>query len=105
MSYATDALRAVRDRTLVFLRDRRAAYRVAFSSPAGELVLADLRQFCRANASVFDDSQRRTDVAIGRHEVWLRITQHLHLTEDQLLRLYNGQPIREILAKLEDDDD
>jgi hypothetical protein len=100
-----EKLRAARDRTLVFLRDKRIAYKLCFGSPAGQLVLSDLSKFCRANTSVYDPDQRLTDVAIGRHEVWLRIVQHLRLTEDQLLMLYNGQPIQAALAKLQQEDD
>lgn len=100
-----DQLRALRDRTLVFLHERKTAYRLCFGSPAGSIVLADLHKFCRAGASVFDTSVRLTDVAIGRHEVWLKIVQHLHLTEDQLLQLYNGEPIQRVLDQLKEDED
>jgi hypothetical protein len=105
MSYAGDQLRNVRDRTLVFLKDRSTAYRLAFGSPAGQLVLDDLAQFCHANKSVWNENRRLTDVAIGHHEVFLRILQHLNLSPDQLLTLYNGQHIQEALAKLKEDDD
>lgn len=58
-----------------------------------EEVLADLAKFCRANQSTFHADPRVHAVAEGRREVWLRITQHLNLTDDQLWRMY-GQPTR-----------
>ena len=105
MSYVQDQLRKVRDRTLVFLKERNTAYRLAFGSPAGKLVLDDLAQFCFANRSVYHTDQRMTDIAIGRHEVLLRIRQHLKLTPEQMLTLFNGQQINEALATIQDDEE
>jgi hypothetical protein len=105
MSYAGDQLGKLRDRTLVFLKDRSTAYRLAFGSPAGQLVLDDLAQFCHANKSVWNENQRLTDVAIGHHEVFLRILQHLNLNPEQLLTMYNGQHIQDALAKLKEEED
>jgi hypothetical protein len=89
----------------VFLGERKTAYKLCFGSPAGQLVLADLAKFCRANASVYDPEQRLTDVAIGRQDVWHRIMQHMKLPEVKLLDLYNGQPIQAALAQLREDED
>ena len=56
-------------------------------------VLADLREFCRADAScvvVSKDGKidtHATVLAEGRREVWLRITETLNLTDEQLLKL------------------
>lgn len=105
MSYATDQLRKVRDRTMLFLKERSTAYRLTFTSPAGRLVFDDLAKYCFANQSVYHEQQRMTDVAIGRHEVFLRILQHLNLDPEQLMKLYNGQQIQEALAKLAEEDE
>lgn len=74
-----------------FLSRRRTAYIKTFSGPFGEEVLADLAKFCRANQSTFHADPRVHAVAEGRREVYLRIVQHLQLTDDQLWRIF-GQP-------------
>lgn len=56
-------------------------------------MLLDLAEFCRANETTFHDDARHHARLEGRREVWLRIVQHLHLTDEQLMRLYAGQPI------------
>jgi hypothetical protein len=73
--------------------NRRNAYRTAFGEKAGMTVLADLREFCRADSScvvVGKDGKidtHATVLAEGRREVWLRITETLQLTDEQLLKL------------------
>lgn len=73
--------------------NRRNNYRAVFRSDAGTHVLADLREFCRADAScvvVSKDGKidtHATVLAEGRREVWLRITETLNLTDEQLLKL------------------
>lgn len=75
---------------------RRGAYRELFrlGQPATDIVLADLRHFCRATATpamvspvsgVVDPIA--TGIAIGRLEVWHRITQNIHLSDQDLYRL------------------
>jgi hypothetical protein len=81
------------DRARQYLARRRTAYVKTFQGPFGEEVLADLAKFCRANQSTFHSDPRVHAVAEGRREVWLRISQHLNLTDDQLWRMY-GQPTR-----------
>lgn len=76
-------------RTLDFLRLRKRAYQFAFPDPKNSEVLKDLAKFCRANASCFDDNDRRHAIAEGRREVWLRIQQHLNLQPDDLYEIYN----------------
>jgi hypothetical protein len=73
---------------------RRSHYRAAFSTPAGEQVLADLRRFCRAaSSSVIVSPQsgvidtHAMAVNEGRREVYLRICSHLHLDDAALLRM------------------
>jgi hypothetical protein len=73
--------------------NRRNNYRTVFRSDAGTQVLADLREFCRADAScvvVSKDGKidtHATVLAEGRREVWLRITETLNLTDEQLLKI------------------
>jgi len=73
---------------LQFLRARAHAYRVTFSGPRAELVLADLARFCRATESTFHPDPRVHAVAEGRREVWLRIQHHLKMTDDDLWKRY-----------------
>lgn len=101
-------IRSLVDATRVFLRDRKRAYQLLFNprNPAGMVVLQDLMQFCRAAESVYHPDSRKTDIAIGRHEVWLRIQQHLNLTETQLFALYNGNQVADVmLARKQENDD
>lgn len=78
------------ERTLDFLRRRKQGYQLAFSSPVGQEVLADLAKFCRANTTCFDPDPRIHAALEGRREVWLRIQQHLNLPSEQLYAIYNG---------------
>ncbi len=88
MSSLADKVRA----TLDFLRGRKQSYQLTFkNSVYGQRVLMDLHKFCRAETTCFDPDPRIHAVLEGRREVWLRITQHLNLTPEQLLSLYNGQ--------------
>lgn len=83
-----------------WLKGRKRTYVQAFRTPAGEAVLADLASFCRAceaPAVLTKDGTldvHRTMIGIGRQEVWLRIQQHLQLTPEQLMLLFQGKPIR-----------
>jgi len=70
--------------------ERRYAYRQTFAGPLAEVVLKDLAKFCRANVSTFHENERAHALAEGRREVWLRISQHLQLTEEQLWELTFG---------------
>ena len=76
-------------RLIRYLHDRKRAYQLAFGSPAGQEVLADLAKFCRANETCFNADPRMHAVAEGRREVWLRIRDHLELTPEQLLYKYS----------------
>ena len=73
---------------------RRQAYRAAFECPAGQIVLADLRKFCRGTSTpavVSRVTQQidpiATGIAIGRQEVWFRIAQNLHLSDADIYRM------------------
>lgn len=78
---------------------KRQAYRMVFrpdgnrNTVAADIVLADLRQFCRGTSTpaaiggngVIDPIA--TGIAIGRQEVWHRIVSNLHLTDADIYRL------------------
>lgn len=82
------------DRAMGFLRGRAHAYRVTFTGPRAEDVLADLAKFCRATESTFHSDPRAHAVAEGRREVWLRIQHHLQLDDAELWKRYgNGAPV------------
>lgn len=76
---------------LDMLRGRKRAYQMALTSIAGQTVLMDLAEFCRADASCFHEDPRLHAALEGRREVWLRIQQHLNLTSEQLYALYTGK--------------
>tara|TARA_R100000789_G_C3017331_1_gene152727 strand:+ start:818 stop:1087 length:270 start_codon:yes stop_codon:yes gene_type:complete len=74
-----------------FLITRAQAYRRTFSGIYGEKVLIDLASFCRANESTFNPDPRAEGILQGRREVWLRISKHLNLTDEQLQAYFNPQ--------------
>ena len=85
-----NALSEARDYAIAFLANRQAAYRATFNAPVAVDVLADLARFCRANKSTFHEDPNVAARLDGRREVFLRITEHLNLTQEQLWRLYSG---------------
>jgi hypothetical protein len=88
---------------------RRQAYRAVFRpggqlSPASAIVLADLAKFCRATRSTTVVSLVTQQVdpiasaqAEGRREVFLRITQHLSISDEDLYRHLKDEPQQEQL--------
>lgn len=79
----------VKQAVLNFLHGRKRAYVETFDNPgAGKAVLADLAKFCRAHTSTFHQDPRIAAQLDGRREVWLRIQQHLQLTDEQLWDLF-----------------
>lgn len=74
-----------------FLFRRKTAYVRVFKSQAGDEVLKDLARFCRAGDSTFHTDPRVSAVLQGRHEVFLRILQHLKLSQDDLWEIYSGK--------------
>lgn len=74
---------------------RRSHYRAVFQpgNASAEAVLADLQRFCFGNAPTIRYSNQgaidplATTAAAARQEVWLRIINHLHIDDAQLLRL------------------
>lgn len=87
---------------LAKLRRRRYAYRRMFLgdnglNADGQIVLADLAKFCRANNStaIVSPVSRSVDpiamaMAEGRREVWLRLMAHLHIDERVIFNLDEG---------------
>jgi hypothetical protein len=87
------------DRLRNFIFRRRRAYRAVFQpggvlGPSGEIVIADLRDFCRATSTpavVSPGTQSidpmATGIAIGRLEVWHRIMQNIHVSDADLYKL------------------
>jgi hypothetical protein len=84
---------------LAKLRRRRYSYRRLFLgedglNADGQIVLADLAKFCRANSStaIVSPVSRSVDpiamaMAEGRREVWLRLMAHLHIDERVVFNL------------------
>ena len=72
---------------------RRRAYRAAFNNPEGRKVLADLRRFCRASVPTADVNNVQTTYLLeGRREVWCRLMAHLHLTDEDVVKLVEEYP-------------
>lgn len=72
---------------------------MAFRSPEGQRVLADLATFCRAAEPTYSPDARLHALLEGRREVWLRIQNHLQLSPDELYALLTdggGTPARTI---------
>lgn len=80
--------------------NRKHAYRRVFMDADGninsnaEIVLADLRRFCRATSTtvlVSPVSKSIDPIAMamaeGRREVWMRIMGYLHIDEKQIFNL------------------
>lgn len=59
-------------------------------SPTARAVLSDLAKFCRASESTFDIDPRVHALREGRREVWLRITENLDLSSQDLWELKTG---------------
>jgi hypothetical protein len=74
-----------------YLGARRYAYRSTFKGPLAEVVLRDLARFCHANKSTFHEDKGVQAMLDGRREAWLRIQQHLQMTEDDLWQLLDGR--------------
>ena len=85
-----------------YISRRRNAYCKTFLTPFGDEVLKDLARFCRSNESTFHKDPRVEGRLDGRREVWLRISQNLRLTDEQLWTLHAPAPSKPI--KESDDD-
>lgn len=79
------------DKVKLYVSGRKGSYQRVFNGPSGQDVLLDLARFCRAHSSTFHPDPRMAAQLDGRREVWLRIQQHLQLSDDQLWELF-GSP-------------
>jgi hypothetical protein len=75
-----------------YLARRRTAYVKTFDGTFSDEVLQDLAKFCRAHESTFHPDPRVHAALEGRREVWLRIEQHLKLSDEDLWRIFAGAP-------------
>lgn len=80
------------DATKRFLQTRAFAYRRVFARPNQDVdvVLKDLARFCRATRSTGHTDPYLAARLDGRREVFLRISENLNLTVEELYRLYGG---------------
>lgn len=79
----------IENRAIDLIRNRKQAYLQTFKQNlATETVISDLAQFCRGSKSTFDPDPRIHALLEGRREVWLRIADHLNMTEDELFNKY-----------------
>lgn len=85
-----------------FLAERRTDYVRTFDTPAGKKVLEDLAKFCRAHESTFHPDPRIHAALEGRREVFLRIQQHLQLSDESLWGIYGAPLSRPTLPSQED---
>lgn len=94
----------MRGRVCDFLFKRAAAYRSVFrpEGPHTRRVLADLALFCRANEPTFHKDARVEGILQGRREVWLRIQQHLNLSDGELWALFSGGKPLSVQTEQED---
>lgn len=76
------------DQAKAFLEQRRLAYLRTFNPDDADnrAVLEDLAKFCRADESTFHPDARIAAQLDGRREVYLRIMQHVKLSDEQLWR-------------------
>jgi len=85
---------SVEQRKLELLRQRKRAYQLALTSPAGMEVLTDLARFCRAAKTTYHPDPDKRLVLLGRQEVFLRIQNYLQLNHAQLYALAEGKPFQ-----------
>lgn len=57
-------------------------------SPLTHEVLKDLAKFCRASETTFHQDPRVHAVLEGRREVWLKISNMLNMTPEQIYELH-----------------
>lgn len=71
------------------------AYRQMLRQPAGQLILADLAEFCHATGtSVVKGDEFMTHFNEGKRAVWNRIQHRLHLTDDELYAIMGGTTVQ-----------
>jgi hypothetical protein len=76
------------------LRARRDSYRRLFAGNAmpddHDIVLADLKRFCRGSQTPWDADPRVHALLTGRFEVYNRIVNHLNMSFDDLWEMLEG---------------
>jgi hypothetical protein len=76
-----------------FLRSRKTSFERVFNGKGTpddvKIVLEDLGRFCRSNESTFHPDERMAAMLDGRREVWLRISDHLRLSTEELFEKYH----------------
>lgn len=80
----------VYERTRRFLFGRATVYRRHFDLTNRDAadILRDLAKFCRAHKSTAHTDTHLAARLDGRREVWLRIQNHLQLSDEDLWKLY-----------------
>lgn len=72
---------------------RKSHYKNVFSGASGDVVLADLRDFCKYGKPPLQlDGNNSTDMyatgmIAGRQEVFYRIISNLHLEDEQIMSI------------------
>lgn len=74
-------------------RFKKRDYLATFKTGPGQRVLIDLASYCRANVSCFHADPRIHARLEGRRDVWNKIQEHLHLTPEQMMQLYQQNPV------------
>lgn len=70
----------------------RRAYREAFGSPAGRIVLADLADFCGRDLEAFEPGDPHTTAyRLGLRRAYERIQRLCGMTEAEFQRIVDGE--------------
>ena len=75
------------DETRSANEELQRSYRLAFGQPLAQSALADLMRFCCFRRPI----ETATDE--GKRQVFLRIVNMMHLTDQQLYALYGGRAL------------
>ena len=65
-------------------------YRKCFGSPEGQIVLSDLKHFCRSDRDLFEVDARKEAYLLGMRRVLLRITAFMNMSLEDVEAL--GRP-------------
>jgi hypothetical protein len=91
-----------KEKAHIVLKSRQRAYTKVLRGTGvdGNIVLEDLAKFCRAHESTFHTNPRVALILQGRHEVWVRIQQHLQLSDEQMWKLYGNPTLTDLQGSL-----
>lgn len=86
----------------IVLKSRQRAYKKVYKGTGidGDIVLEDLAKFCRAHETTFHANPRASLILQGRHEVWVRIQQHLQLSDEAMWKLYGNPTLTDLQGSL-----